>query len=130
MPCRHAQNSSTLLRSARLLGDEELVEHVQATHKRFDLSPRSACVPLGLFSGGALPANLSLQLSTISTSASDGPDATTPTAPLSGSHSKNSLEGSAKTLRKMSSSVKTVFGSMRRFIRSDRMLQNADELAL
>jgi hypothetical protein len=118
--CRHPKNLAALESDTRFLRHESLYRDVVAIHHLIQASP---C----LQSKGPSPFSSSLPtLPPILVSGEESlsdPDS----PPLSGSRNvsvpwgrKTSSDGSSRTIRRMGSSMKTMFGSVRRLMRSER----------
>lgn len=113
--CRHSLNMETLKNCVKLLGDEGLPKLVSEVHMEqfMDTPPRSPMsgTPIKHFS---LNISRSLGMSTCSTVMSDGDSPTSPPR-------KASLDGgSSRALSRMGSSMKSMLGSVRKLMRSDR----------
>ena len=118
-PCRHPKNLAQLRSDTQLLGNPMLYHEVVSMHESSETSPRQQ---------NAFPLMSSMlpQLSRDSTRDSDQ-DSSPPTSARVSSVAipgrKSSSDNSSRALRRMSTSVRGMFGSMRKYLRN----QSGDE---
>ena len=118
---RHPKNLAQLQSDCALLGNSELYSEVVAVHESSELSPRAQHAFSGLFSG-SLPTLSAITAASRASTASDG-NSDSPPHSARGVHvpsRKGSLDasGGSRAFRRMSSSVRGMFGSMRKALRN------------
>ena len=125
--CRHPKNLSTLQSDTQLLGNPSLYHEVLAMHERSETSPRQATM-FPLFSSslsGIQTASLHSRESSQSDKDSSPPHSA---RAVSVPGRKSSHDSSTRALRRMSSSVKTMFGSMRKLVRNQEHQEESAHL--
>lgn len=123
--CSHPTNLAALESDAHLLRHESLYHEVVALHARSQTSPRLFPKHSAAFFSGSLPT-----LSAITISGEESPSEQGSESPPLGSGRgaslpwgrKGSLDGSARAARRVSSSFKSMMGSVKRLMRSERSI--------
>lgn len=115
-PCRHPKNLDMLQSDTQLLGTPGLYHEVLAMHDRSETSPRQATM-FPLFSSslsGIQTASVHSRESSLSDKDSTPPHS----ARAVNVPGRKSSHDSSRAFRRMSSSVRTMFGSMRKMMRN------------
>jgi hypothetical protein len=115
---RHPRNLATLFSDTALLGNRHLYSEVLALHESSETSPRAQHGLSGRFSGSLPTLSAITYASRASTVSEGGTDSPPPSARGMSVPGRKSADNSARTFLRMGTSMRSMFASVRKLMRS------------